>query len=177
VACTLSRGVSNLKNCAVRNKLVQKFSDDEMGVNSELLNNFCQAISTSNMYGIMYLLHDHGRFFNGLSKEKTVSVLHKLVHGPKGMKSRNTLKFNRGISLDIYPGHEVLEIRCYNQQADEDSDGDAERFMGPDFGEPILSSKDEIIYRFVFRFYEQKIFDIKMIHNAVVNPQRIVFNN
>lgn len=148
-----------------------------MELNSEILNVFCQALSTSNIYGIIHNLHDHGRFFNGLSKEKAVIVLHKMIYGPKGIKSRNAFTYNRGISLDIYPGQEVLEIRCYNQQANEDSAEDVEPFKGPNYGESTMICKDEIIFRFVFRFHEHKIFNLKMIHNAVANPQRIVSNN
>jgi hypothetical protein len=148
-----------------------------MEVNSDLLNEFCHAFSSANINAILDLLHDRGRFFNDLSKEKAAGVFHKMIHGPHGIKTRNSYKYNHGISLDIFPGQEVLEIRCYNENFDDVSRFDVERFLGPEFGEPIVHTKNEIIYRFVFRYYEHKIFDIKMPHSAVANSERIVSNN
>jgi len=176
MACPLKRDV-NHKKVAVRNKLVQKFSPEEMEINSDLLNEFCFAFSSANIGAILELLHNHGRFFNNLSKGKAAGVFHKMIHGTKGIKSKNSFKYNRGISLDIFPGQEVLEIRCYDENLDDSSCFDFERFLGPSFGEPIVHSKNEIIFRFVFRYYEHKIFDVKMTNNAVANPERIVSNN
>jgi len=88
----------------VRKNLIQKFSEEEMGLNSDLLNDFSHAFSSYDINAILDLLHDHGRFFKGLNKGKAAGVFHKMIHGPKGVKSRNSFKYNRGISLDISPG-------------------------------------------------------------------------
>jgi hypothetical protein len=170
-------GVSNLKNCAVRNKLVEKFSDDEMEMHSKLLNNFCHAIQSANMPGILHILHENGRFFNDLNKQKAARIICKMIHGPNGIKSRNFLKINHGISLGVFPGQEILELRSYNEQVDENSTRGNQHCFGPNFGEPQLDGKDEIIYRFVFRFYENKISNIQLVQKAIANPDRIISNN
>jgi len=161
----------------VRKNLIQKFSEEEMGMNSDLLNDFSHTFSSSDINAILDLLHDQGRFFNGMNKGKAAGVFYKMIHGPKGVKSRNSFKYNRGISLDIFPGQEVLEIRCYNESFDDDSCFDFEGFRGPKFGDPIVHSKNEIIYRFVFRYFEYKIFDLKMAQKAVENSQIIISKN
>ena len=161
----------------MRKNLIQKFSEEEMGMNSDLLNDFSHAFSSYDINAILDLLHDQGRFFNGMNKGKAAGVFHNMIHGPQGIKSRNSFKYNRGISLDIFPGQEVLEIRCYNQRFDDDSCFDFEGYLGPKFGDPIVHSKNEIIYRFVFRYFEYKIFDLKMAQKAVSNSQKIISNN
>ncbi len=147
-----------------------------MEMNSDLLNDFSHAFSSFDVNAILDLLHERGRFFNDLNKGKAAGIFHKMIHGPNGIKSRNAMKYNRGISLDIFPGQEVLEIRCYNQCI-EDLNFDDEGFLGPNFGEPLVQAKNEIIFRFVFRFHEHKIVHLKMAHKAVANSQRIISNN
>jgi hypothetical protein len=141
------------------------------------MNDFCYAFSAGDINGLMGLLHENGRFFNDLSKGRAAGELHKMMNGQKGIKSRNAFKYNRGISLDIFPGQEVLEIRCYNQNFEDDSMFDLDGFMGPKFGEPPVEGKNEIVYRFVFRYQDFKIIELKMASKAIANPKRIISNN
>lgn len=161
----------------MRNNLTKRFSDREKERNSDIMNDFCYAFSASDINGLMNLLHENGRFFNDLNKGRAAGELHKMMNGPKGIKSRNAFKYNRGISLDIFPGQEVLEIRCYIQNFEDDSMFDLDGFMGPKFGEPAVEGKNEIVYRFVFRYQDFKIIELKMAGKTIGNPKRIISNN
>ena len=141
------------------------------------MNDFCYAFSAGDINGLMNLMHENGRFFNDLSKGRAAGVLHRMIHGPKGVKSRNAFKYNRGISLDIFPGQEVLEIRCFNQNFEDESLFNLDGVLGPKFGEPAVEEKNEIVYRFVFRYQDFKIIELKMASNAIANPRRIISNN
>ena len=161
----------------MRKNLIQRFSDSEMERNSDIMNDFCYAFSASDINGLMSLLHENGRFFAHMSKGRAAGEFHRMMNGPQGIKTRNAFKYNRGISLDIFPGQEVLEIRCFNENYEDESIFDFEKFLGPKFGEPAVQSKNEIIFRFVFRYQDFKIIELKMASNAVANPKRIISNN
>ena len=161
----------------MRNNLTKRFSDREKEKNSDIMNDFCYAFSAGDINGLMSLLHENGRFFNNLNKGRAAGEFHKMINSAKGIKTRNAFKYNRGISLDIFPGQEVLEIRCYNQNYDEESMFNLEGFLGPKFGEPAVESKNEIIYRFVFRYHDFKIIELKLASKAIAHAKRIISNN
>ena len=158
----------------MKNNFVRKFTEREVNKNSSIINDFAHAFSSFDVEDLMSLLHENGCFFNGYNKGRTYGIFRKMIHGANGIKSRNCMQFNRGISLTIFPGQEVLEIRCYNEDLDFYS---GKNHVIRTFGQPADPSIQEIVYRFVFRFQDFKIIEIKMATRSIENVEKLIIKN
>ena len=159
----------------MKNNIVRKFTETEVNMNSTILTRFSHAFSSFDVSELMDLLHENGHFFNGYNKGRAQGIFRKIFHGADGIQSRNCIQINRGISLSIFPGQEVLEIRCFNDSST--SFFETNPISSRKFGQAVDPTLEEVVFRFVFRFQDYKIIELKLATASIEHVEKLILKN
>jgi hypothetical protein len=137
----------------MRNQIQVSISNrNEQEANSKVLKHFQYAFTSHELRAIEKLLHPQGVFFGKYSKMKAMGKFYTIFFGEDGIENLFHLSYSKGWSLHPFPGSEVLEIRCSDQNPFE---GDVDI---KNFGEPADHKISEQVFRFCFQFKDGMIY-------------------
>lgn len=135
---------------------ISRISEKEQQENSLLLMEFFYAFSSGVLYKLEQLLHDDGVFFGKFGKQKTISILYKLLHDEKRLVHAHFSYQNQGFSTDLRMGEPVLEMRFIPEYPFDD-----ENYERSNFGEAPNLSFNETVIRMAIGFKDKQIFSIR----------------
>lgn len=145
----------------MRKYFISKASNNELQKNSQALEFLIFSFINPSVLGVKNVLHENGNFF-GKNKTLFLARIHKIFTNLA--EESYSLQINRGISLGVFPGAEVIEIR-YS--------------IGSEFQKPEKTkllgetkSNNEIILRFSATFSDDKIYLLRNPkHFMIVNKE------
>ena len=115
-------------------------------INTRVLEAFILAFSAKNVQLFDEILHDEGLFLDNLTKNEALDFFHDQFYNRSfGLHQYAFMKIYRGISLDVFPGAEMLEIRLAACQCISV------------FGEEEDPFINEHVLRYTFRFKDGRI--------------------
>lgn len=138
---------------------IQKVTEEARKKNSNTLDKFVYSLFDTNILGVKHQLSEKGVFM-GLSKEKFLAKLNTLFSSIKEKGVQGAM-VHVGVSLDVMPGCEVVEI-AYAFTSE---------YLGEygiyfrEIGSP--ARKNEMILRFALKFNEGQITQIKQCRNVI----------
>ncbi len=145
----------------------------EQKENSKLMEEFSHAFVASNLNAINELLHEDGVFFGNITKAKALGYFQQLFFGDEGIANCQHVYFNKGISLDLFCGAEVLEFRC--QKKLQFRKNGLPYFAA--FGEMQDIFSDECVFRFAFEYTDGQISAIRIPKKYIEKADRFVLEN
>jgi len=135
----------------------------EQRQNSNLTNYFLHAFNGCNVDAIKDMLHEDGVFLGKYSKEKMAAVFYNIFFGKDHLDYIfHHSRINKGIAIDKIPGAEVIEIRMSNNERSTSK-----------LGEPVDPKIEERVYRFCFRFQDEKIIEIEIPKHFIVKTEHL----
>ncbi len=155
------------------NTKIFRVTEDEQFINMRLLTTFEFIFSANDFHNLQGILHDNGRYFGKMNKEKACGYFYHLFFKKGGTSEKFQLHTLRGITLDHTPGETVLELRCSNQNPFIDDRAVEKR----NFGEAPDTSIDEKVYRFAFSFKDEKIYSIRIPGKCTADIKKLTLNN
>ncbi len=122
---------------------------NEKEINTRALEALILAFNAKNAQLFDEILHDDGVFLNNLTKNEALDFFQDQFYNRRfGMYKYKFIKIYRGISLDVFPGAEMIEIR------------NAACPYISDFGEEENPFINEHVLRFTFRFKDGRVSEI-----------------
>ena len=137
---------------------ITKFTLPEQQKNDMIIDNFMFTLLSQEMHAFKCFLHDDGKFFGNYSKEQAVAYFFRILFKDSIVQNWPVINVNRGVSLEIHPGKEVLEFRIIPQKYSELMD----IFEHIPFGTPARKEIEERVYKFVVMVKDDKIYGIEI---------------
>ncbi len=122
---------------------------NEKEINTRALEALILAFNAKNAQLFDEILHDDGVFLDNLTKNEALDFFQDQFYNRRfGLYKYKFIKIYRGISLDVFPGAEMIEIR------------NAACPYISDFGEEENPFINEHVLRFTFRFKDGRVSEI-----------------
>ncbi len=146
-------------------QIIGRKTEEEIKINSRIIEDFVIAFMASDVKRIGTLLHTSGKFFGRYNKNKTIGYFHRVFFEKDGIQFKPYFQINTGISLDPLPGAEVIEIRC----SDED--------IRQPFGKKAADFAAERVFHFCFTFLGGRIFSIEQPKSMQKDRKKLIQSN